>query len=278
MERIKAAITRAKLARGDAPPPLGGLPGGAPLAAPVLRRGADAWSRLKEVELNEEHLINNRIVTFSKDDPAHVPFDILRTKIMRLLETNGWSTIAVTSPTQACGKTMIATNLAFSFARQRATRAVLSDVDLKRPQLRRVLGFDTDLSMGDYLMGGIAPEDFYVRVGENLAVGGTQQSFRHSAELLQHPDAARALQTMQDTLNPDVVIYDLPPMLASDDAMSFMSYVDCALLIAAAGTTTARNLDDCERQLSELVPIAGVILNKYDLKSESYSYYEYDYI
>ena len=37
-------------------------------------------------------------------------------------------------------------------------------------------------------------------------------------------------------------------------------------------------LEAIERQLSELVPIAGVILNKYDLKSESYSYYEYDYM
>ncbi|MGR3781411.1 MAG: hypothetical protein ACU0DT_09155, partial [Albimonas sp.] len=71
---------------------------------------------------------------------------------------------------------------------------------------------------------------------------------------------------------------DLPPMLASDDAMSFMNYVDCALLIAAAGTTKVRNLDDCERQLSEMIPIAGVILNKYALNSESYSYYEYDYM
>ncbi|MEM1314807.1 MAG: exopolysaccharide biosynthesis protein, partial [Pseudomonadota bacterium] len=185
MERIKAAISRAKLARGEAPPP----PGAAGLSAPAVRTGGDLWSRLREVPLDEDHLINNRVVTFSKDDPAHVPFDILRTKIMRLLETNGWSTIAVTSPTQACGKTMIATNLAFSFARQRATRAVLADVDLKRPQLRKVLGFDAELSMGDYLMGGIAPEDFFLRVGENLAVGATQQSFRHSAELLQHPDA-----------------------------------------------------------------------------------------
>jgi MinD-like ATPase involved in chromosome partitioning or flagellar assembly len=178
----------------------------------------------------------------------------------------------------SCGKTMIATNLAFSFSRQRNTRTILADVDLKRPQVRKVVGLDSQLSMGDYLMGGVRPEEFFIRLGDNLAVGPTSQSFRHSAELLQHPDAAGAIRQMHAALKPDIVIYDLPPMLASDDAMSFMAYVDCALLIAAAGTTTARNLDDCERQLSEIIPIAGVILNKYDLKSESYSYYEYDYM
>ena len=67
-------------------------------------------------------------------------------------------------------------------------------------------------------------------------------------------------------------------LLASDDAMSFMAYADCALLIAASGITSVRNLEDCERQLSEIIPLAGVILNKYDLRSESYSYYEYDYM
>lgn len=280
MERIKAAISRAKLARGDAPPAVGGpLPPRAPAANDLAGHNTPAaWLALPRIEPNEDKLIESRIVTYSKDDPAHVPFDILRTKILRLMETNGWKSIAVTSPTMSCGKTMIASNLAFSFARQRATRCVLADVDLKRPQVRKVLGIQSELSMGDYLMGGIEPEDFFVRMGDNLAIGPTQQSFRHSAELLQHPDAGRAIKRMHEVLRPDVAIFDLPPLLASDDAMSFMMHVDCALLIAAAGTTTARNLDDCERQLSELVPIAGVILNKYDLKSESYSYYEYDYI
>lgn len=276
MERIKTAISRAKLARGDAAP--GPVPRAPAEFDPTKEGTPETWLALPRIDPSESKLIDSRIVTFSKDDPAHVPFDILRTKVLRLMETNGWKSIAVTSPTMSCGKTMISCNLAFSFARQRATRCILADVDLKRPQVRKVLGLQSELSMGDYLMGGIAPEDFFVRIGDNLAVGPTQQSFRHSAELLQHPDAGAALTRMHAALKPDVVIYDLPPMLASDDAISFMQHVDCALLIAAAGTTTARNLDDCERQLSELVPVAGVILNKYDLKSESYSYYEYDYV
>ncbi|MGM0585368.1 MAG: CpsD/CapB family tyrosine-protein kinase [Pseudomonadota bacterium] len=275
MERIKAAIDRAKQTRSEAA-------GADPRPPKRSDLGRDdvppGWLALEQLEPDEETLIRNRIVTFSKDDPAHVPFDIMRTKILRMMEQNGWKSIAVTSPTMSCGKTMIATNLAFSFARQRNTRCILADVDLKRPQVNRVVGVDSQLSMGDYLMGGVRPEEYFIRLGDNLAIGPTSQSFRHSAELLQHPDAAGAIRAMHAALKPDIVLYDLPPLLASDDAMSFMAYADCALLIAAAGTTTARNLDDCERQLSEIIPIAGVILNKYDLKSESYSYYEYDYI
>lgn len=275
MERIKAAINRAKAARMAT---LGEEPRAPRAADPGLHETPPGWLALQQLEPDEEVLHRNRIVTYSKDDPAHVPFDILRTKILRMMEANGWKSIAVTSPTMSCGKTMIATNLAFSFARQRNTRCILCDVDLKRPQVRKVIGLESQLSMGDYLMGGVRPEDFFVRLGDNLAIGPTSQSFRHSAELLQHPDAGDALDEMHRALKPDVVIYDLPPMLASDDAMSFMTYADCALLIAAAGTTKVKNLDDCERQLSEMIPVAGVILNKYALNSESYSYYEYDYM
>ncbi len=275
MERIKAAINRAKQTRMAT---LGEAPVAPPRTDFDSHDTPPGWLALQQIEPDEELLTRNRIVTFTKDDPAHVPFDILRTKILRMMEANNWKTIAVTSPTMSCGKTMIATNLAFSFARQRNTRCVICDVDLKRPQVRKVIGLDSQLSMGDYLMGGVRPEEFFIRMGDNLAVGPTSQSFRHSAELLQHPDAAEALKEMDRVLKPDVTIFDLPPMLASDDAMSFMNYVDCALLIAAAGTTKVRNLDDCERQLSEMIPIAGVILNKYALNSESYSYYEYDYM
>lgn len=278
MERIKAAISRAKLARGETPAAVAAAGPRPPAMADLTPHDAPpAWQALRSLEVDEQRLIDSRIVTYSKDDPAHVPFDIMRTKIMRMLEQNNWTSIAITSPTMSCGKTMIGTNLAFSFARQKATRCVLADVDLKRPQVRKVLGIQADWSMGDYLAGAVSPEDFFIRMGDNLAIGPTMQSFRHSAELLQHPDAFAAIARMKAALKPDVVIYDLPPMLASDDAMSFMAHVDCALLIAAAGTTTARNLDDCERQLSEIVPVAGVILNKFDLRSESYSYYEYDY-
>ena len=215
-------------------------------------------------------------MTHSKDDPAHVPFDILRTKIMKLFERNGWKSVAVTSPTMACGKTLIATNLAFSFARQKTSRTVLADVDLKRPQVRKVIGLDSKLSMGDFLIGEIGVADYFKRYDGNLALGTTYQSFRHSAELLQDQKAADAIAEMHRALEPDVVIYDLPPMLASDDVMSFLEHVDCALLIAAAGTSTIREIDECEKQLSDLTSVAGVILNKYDLKSESY--YEYDYV
>ena len=46
-------------------------------------------------------------------------------------------------------------------------------------------------------------------------------------------------------------------------------------LIAASGTSSLREVDDCESQLSDLTHVAGVVLNKYDVESDRY--YDYDY-
>jgi hypothetical protein len=51
-------------------------------------------------------------------------------------------------------------------------------------------------------------------------------------------------------------------MLVSDDAMAFVGQVDAVLLIAAAETTSIRQIEACERDLASLTNVMGVILNK----------------
>ncbi|MFT6774714.1 MAG: protein-tyrosine kinase [Paracoccaceae bacterium] len=273
MERIKAAINKAKGARaGEGPQTVRGP------ATPVLGRKdvvPVGWNDLAVAKLNDAALQKARIVTHHKDNVAHVAFDILRTKLLKLMERNGWNSIAITSPTQACGKTMIAANLAFSFARQGGVRVVLCDVDLKRPAVRKVLGVAGQTSMGDFLSGVGDVKDHFVRYSDTLAVCVTGNAMRHSAEVVQNQQAFDSIAEMKRQLRPNIIIYDLPPMMASDDAISFMAHVDCVLLIAAAGTTSLREIDDCESQLSDLTHVAGVVMNKYDVESDRY--YDYDY-
>ena len=271
MERLKAAITKAKLSRDTD----GATPRG-PAEPRFAARGdtPSAWETIPRAELDERALRQARVVTHSKDNPAHVAFDILRTKLLKLLERNQWDSIAITSPTQACGKTMISTNLAFSFARQQSSRVVLCDVDLKRPAVRKVLGATGSTSMGEYLSGHGGIDDHFRRYTDNLAVCVTNQSMRHSAEVVQDQTAFDAVADMKRKLRPHVIIYDLPPMRASDDAISFMEHVDCVLLIASAGISTVREIDDCESQLADLTHVAGVVLNKDDVETDRY--YDYD--
>jgi len=81
-----------------------------------------------------------------------------------------------------------------------------------------------------------------------------------------------AMDYMHKTLRPDIVIVDMPPMLATDDVIAFLPNIDAMLLVAAAGTTIMKEIDDCERELSERTNVMGVVLNKCDYIPENYGY------
>ena len=71
------------------------------------------------------------------------------------------------------------------------------------------------------------------------------------------------------------MIFDMPPMLVSDDAMAFMGQVDCVLIVAAAETTTINEIDRCERELAAQTNVLGVVLNKCRYLERSYGYSQY---
>lgn len=70
------------------------------------------------------------------------------------------------------------------------------------------------------------------------------------------------LNSLQETLNPDVMLYDLPPTLACDDVLAFLPRVDGVLLVAGGGITSAEDVRRCERLFEGQAPLLGVILNK----------------
>lgn len=287
MERIQAAIQKAKEQRGDAllagsaaaaAPGAGYAQGGAVAAARQQRSGhvqppAPAWTELAAFEPDARLMARQRIVTFADADPAHVTFDMMRTKLLRTLRQNGWSSVGVTSPTSDCGKTTTCLNIAFSLAHQPEVRTVLVDLDLRRPALARHLGLSQPQSMASVLQGTRPVAENFVRYGDNLAIGTNAASVRSSSEILLSAATAKGVASLKAAFQPDVILYDLPPMLQSDDVMAFAPHLDCVLLIAAAEKSRLDEVDKCERDLAEQTQVLGVVLNKCRYGSEDYGYY-----
>src|SRR5690242_16595113 len=114
MENIRQAVERAK-ARG-----LESLGGLAAPQRPVTRDFGQLEGQQQvrnKVELAPAHLQSHRIVAYDGQDPRSRSFDILRTEVLRSMDLKGWRTLAVTSPTPDCGKTLTAINFALSVAR-----------------------------------------------------------------------------------------------------------------------------------------------------------------
>ncbi|WP_166418537.1 CpsD/CapB family tyrosine-protein kinase [Cochlodiniinecator piscidefendens] len=222
----------------------------------------DAWDGLDTVTLNAKILEQSLVISASREHPANKSFDILRTRLLQLLADRGWNRIAITSPTQDCGKTFVATNLAMSISRRESIRTVLIDLDLRNPSLAKVMGVEDTIKISDYLTGHLTPEEYFLRVGPNLVVGLNAETVDAPAEMLQENMTGDVLDEMLDTLLPDVVLYDLPPALSNDDVLSFLPNIDGVLLVASGSMTTAREIRDVELMLGGKKPLIGVVLNK----------------
>ncbi|SEO34938.1 Chromosome partitioning ATPase, Mrp family, contains Fe-S cluster [Salinihabitans flavidus] len=229
---------------------------------PVALEAEEIWTALEPVQLSSEQLARNRVVSASRHDPAHMSFDMLRTRLLLAMRERGWSRIAVSSPTEGCGKTFVAANLAVALARRESCRTVLMDMDLRTPGLARMLGVSHPGSIAEYLSGHIAPEDFLLRAGPGFALALNDMSVRNASELLAETMTSDVLDEMQDLLMPEMVIFDLPSVLENDDMIAFLPNVDGVLLVAAGGITSADEVLDAERALGEATPLLGVVFNR----------------
>jgi len=227
---------------------------------------------VRRVSVDPRRLERNRIVALSMSDPNHVAFNMLRTRVRKMMRDNNWKKLAITSPTPSCGKSLVSLNLSFSLARAKGSRVVLVDLDLRKPSLAKTLGIETTGSVGRFLEGDGRVEDCFVAVDDNLVIGLNKDHLQHSSELL-HGGRMSELMRFISSLSPDMVLFDLPPMRSSDDALAFLPQVDASLLVVASGTTTVADVDECEQQISQLDKYVGIVMNKTD--DAANDYYQY---
>ncbi len=280
MERIQSAIEKARAARQrkqaeDPARPLAPGVAATALAARAEPQEVDPWAAIAEFKPDLAALEAYRVVAY-QSGPSAIPFDVMRTKLLHRLRASNWKRVALTSPGSGCGKTMMTLNLAFSLARQRDIRILVVDLDLRRPSLGPVLGLKAKANFAAALQGTAVPEDHMVRYGPNLVFAITQVPARNPAELLQGAGAAAVLDAIEERYKPDVILFDLPPMLVNDDTFAFADQIDCALLVAAAEKTRIEEIERCEQELAARVQVLGVVLNKCRYLDKGENYYGYE--
>ncbi len=235
----------------------------AEMVSPAHRSSHDAvWPTLRSRTINATRAAYERVVTTGRPGPARNAFDMMRTRVLTMLREDNWSTVAITSPTHGCGKSVVAANLALSLAHQKECRTLLVDLNLRHPGIAETLDIVNPPAIEEFLKGNIDLERFFLRIGDNLAVAPNGRPVSLAAETLQSAETSKALREMQRRLMPNVVLYDLPPMFAYDDMIAFLPNVDCAILVAEAEATTLAEVDACERELASRTNVLGTVLNK----------------
>lgn len=264
MERIQSAIEQARHARQGTEKDI--APGNT--SAPTGN-----WAELPRISPNPSKLLRNHIVAH-KSDAAAIPFDMMRAKLVQAKRRENWNRICITSPGPASGKTTLCLNLAFSLARQRDLRVLVVDFDLRRPSICRMLGLSEQPMFSDVLNGAASEEDHLLCYGDNLMFAINSKPAENPAELLQTRQAGQVIDRLEVKYSPDIILFDLPPLLIVDDAMAFLDQVDCALLIGAAERVTFEEVERCQQDIQSRTNLLGMVLNKcrYLDKTEHYGY------
>jgi protein-tyrosine kinase len=252
--------------------------------SPNLQHG-DQWSRSWRERLENilfawkvSRYQSHPLLALEKGSAVAEQYKILREHVKKLRADTGARCLAVTSPVQRDGKTMVAVNLAAAMALDYEGKILLIDGDLRRPEVHRFFGVDPSPGLGEYLLSsGNGSLMSYLRKtsipGLQIIPGGKPQKL--SSELLARDKMKTLMQEIRVDFPEHQIIFDAPPVLSTPDPLVLGRHVDGILMVIRAGKTPREYLTNAIQSLNS-TKILGLILNGVDPRSSSnYSYYSY---
>jgi protein-tyrosine kinase len=231
-------------ALGNAPPPI-------------------VYSRTKVMEIPEHEMRRRRIVAGFEGGPFVEGYKLLRTQVLHRLRENGWNVLGITSPNEHEGKTLTAVNLAVTLAMEATQTVLLVDADLRRPSIHRMFGLDRVKGLADVLLDEVPLDETLIHpgIGRFVILPGGRKVPR-PAEALTSPHMAALVDEMKHRYESRIVLFDLPPVLASADVLAFGPFLDALLLVASEGVTRRHDVEESIQRLKGAVPILGTLLNQ----------------
>lgn len=214
------------------------------------------------------------LVALNYENPVADIFRLLRTQVLSGLAKLQANTLGVCSSNQGEGKTFIAANLAASIALSREQPVLLMDFDLRRPSVHSLLGLDASPGVTDYLNGGATLADCVRKSSiSGLDVWTAGASVRNSSEALGSSRLLGAFEYLRSSTPKRVLICDLPPLLAGDDALMLSARLDATILVVEENRTKPGEIQRA-LTLLDASKVIGTVLNRSHFKNPfPYSHY-----
>ena len=276
MERIKQALDKARAERDKSATAVErAMESAEAQAVPAastesrLETGIQ-YSQTRVTRLEPHTLRDNKVIFGETDRVGLTAYKMLRTQVLQRMVARDWNALAITSPGEGDGKSLTAVNLAISLARELHHTVLLVDLDLRNPSIHRYFGLQPKHGIDDYLLKDVPLTEILVNPGiERLVLLPARSHIENSSELLASPVMGRLVQELKTRYPARMVLFDLPPILASDDALAFSPHIDALLLVVRDAKTTRDELEHALEILKD-VPILGTVLNASDEKISTY--------
>jgi capsular exopolysaccharide synthesis family protein len=181
--------------------------------------------------------------------------------------------VTISSPGAGEGKSLVASNLALSFA-EAGYRTVLVDGDTRRGQLHTSFGVPQRPGLIDLLAGAASDDDIVVpTTHDNLALIPCGARRRQGPELLSSVAMEQLVARLKREY--DVILFDSPPLAAGIDAFALGTVSGHMVMVLRVGRTD-RRLAEAKLALLDRFPVhvLGAVMNDVKLSGE-YEYYSY---
>jgi capsular exopolysaccharide synthesis family protein len=207
---------------------------------------------------------------------ASEQFRSLKILLRELASKAGLQVLCVSSAEQQDGKSLVSTNLALCYARDRHRKVALIDCDLRKPNLHNYFGIRPEPGLEAYLSEGSLPPYCYLRRVENLFFMTAGKANRNPVEMLSHFRMQQLLDYLRREF--DTVILDCPPFHPIPDTRLILRSADGLLTVIRRGKTSYRNVLSMFRSIDQ-EKLLGVVFN--DVKPMAFNtnydhrYYSY---
>ncbi len=222
------------------------------------------YTRTRTEEVPVNFLRDMRVITAVESGGFTDAYGILRTQVLQRLREKQWNALAVTSPGISEGKTLTAINLAISLAREVDYTVLLVDADLRNPGVHAYFGIHPERGLSDYLLDDVPLAELLIHpsgIGRFVILPGGRP-LEHSSEMLNSPKMAHLVDELKTRYSSRIVLFDLPPLLSTADALAFSPYVDAALLVVEENRTPAPEIERATKLLAQNTNLIGTVLNK----------------
>ena len=275
MSRVHDALRRAEQAGTLSPPVNPYSPDARPAAGPP-DSGPNLVGLLSQIEEVPFHTAaDSLLIDVSRPHEAPMEeFRTLRTRLNHMKSLQPITTVVVTSPSPAEGKSLSAANLALAQAHLAGNLTLLADFDFRRPIVHTLFQVDRSPGITDFLLGKVPLHQAIKKIaGTNLYIMPAGEAVINPLELLNLREVKQLLDRLPTLFN--WVILDSPPLLFAADANLLSTLCHGTLLVVRIGHTT---IDSVTRAMQSLCNnnVLGIVVNA-ARRGELYSKYTYYY-
>ncbi|MEE9424017.1 MAG: CpsD/CapB family tyrosine-protein kinase [Methylococcales bacterium] len=223
-----------------------------------------AETRIAVREITPPNPLNEKLILTKQSDTHSVTaYNFLSAKTLSMMKGKNSNTLAITSPTSRAGTTLTAANLATSISRSLHDTVVLVELDLRKPVFYHYFGLENrEKGLSDHLIDNAELKDTLIKMsGTDLVLLTAGTTLEQHPNILASPQIRQFVRDISALYSDHLIIFDLPALLDTDDALPFLQNVGASLLVVEEGINTSEHINQCTDILKNH-GLLGAVLNK----------------